>query len=243
MTQFQSGSAKEARKTLADVVRAYDWNESAPASRTDPPVVWVSHVLRREAEAMILPNLPAFLRGEYQPQDNDERLALLGVCVFEARYGSAARLYADAFTADPHLADDLTTECLSRTRVAEHPVDPIKVFNAACRYHAARCAALAGCGLGSDGAKLNDAQRTRWRRQAREWLRADLAAWAKVLDSDSQVARDFAKRMLNHWQVDPDLAGLRDPRALEALSRDERKECLALWNEVARGLSRAQATK
>src|SRR5262249_45750660 len=133
MAQFQSGKALEARKTLAAAVRAYDWNESAPASRTDPPVVWVSHVLRRAAEAMILPNLPAFLRGEYQPQDNDERLALLGVCQFEGRYGAAARLYADAFAADPHLADDLTTECLRRTRAPEHPGDPIEVFNAACR--------------------------------------------------------------------------------------------------------------
>jgi serine/threonine-protein kinase len=243
MAQFQSGSAKEARKTLAAAVRAYDWNESAPASRTDPPVVWVSHVLRREAEAMILPNLPAFLRGEYRPQDNDERLALLGVCQVEGRYGAAARLYADAFAADPRLADDLTRERLGQTRAPEHPADPIEVFNAACRYHAARFAALAGCGLGRDGAKLNDAERTRWRRQAREWLRADLAAWAKMLDGDSQVARDLAKRMLKHWQVDPDLAGLRDPGALAALSRGEREECLALWNEVAAGLSRAQATK
>ena len=30
--------------------------------------------------------------------------------------------------------------------------------------------------------KLDEAERTRWRRQARDWLRADLAAWAKTLD-------------------------------------------------------------
>jgi serine/threonine-protein kinase len=42
-------------------------------------------VLRREAEALILPNLPACLRGDYQPQDNDERLALVGVCQFNCR--------------------------------------------------------------------------------------------------------------------------------------------------------------
>jgi hypothetical protein len=39
---------------------------------------WVFHVLRRKAEAMIVPILPAFLDGKYQPRDNDERLALLG---------------------------------------------------------------------------------------------------------------------------------------------------------------------
>ncbi len=243
MAQFQSGAVQEARQNLAVAVRNYDWHESAPESRTDPPVVWVCHVLRREAEAMILPNLSAFLQGEYQPQDNDERLALLGVCQSEGRCGAAARLYADAFRADPHLVDDLTTECLRRIRGAEHNRDAVEVFNTACRCHAARCAALAGCGLGSDGAKLDDAERMRWRRQAREWLRADQAVWAKMLDSESQVARDLAKRMLQHWQVDPDLAGLRDPGWLEALSPGERQECLALWNEVAAVLSRAQVAK
>jgi serine/threonine-protein kinase len=243
MAQFESGSPEEARKTLAVAVRDYDWNESSPATRTDPPVVWVSHVLRRQAEAMILPNLPAFLRGEYEPQDNDERLALLGVCQSEGRCSAAARLYADAFAADPNLADDLTAECLRRTRAPEHPDNPINVFNAACRYHAARCAALAGGGFGRDVPQLNDADRTRWRRQAREWLQADLSAWGRLLESDSEVARDLAKRMLEHWQVDPNLAGLREPGALEALRSEERKECLSLWNDVAAGLSRAQATK
>jgi serine/threonine-protein kinase len=236
MAQFQSGSEEEARKTLSVAVRDYDWNESAPATRTDPPVVWVSHVLRREAETMILPNLPAFLQGEYEPRDNDERLALLGVCQSEGRFGAAARLYAEAFAVDPHLPDDLATICLSRTRAPEHPGNPTEIFNAACRYHAARCAALAGCGLARDAAQLDNAERTRWRRQAREWLQADLAAWAMMLDSDSQVAHDLAKRMLERWQVDPDLAGMRDPGALEALSPDEQKECLALWNEVAASL-------
>jgi serine/threonine-protein kinase len=235
MAQFRSGSPEKARETLAVAVRDYDWGKSA--STADPAVVWVSHVFRREAEAMILPNLPAFVRGEYQPQDNNERLALLGICQFEGRCAAAARLYAGAFAADPHLADDLTSACLRRVDAPEHPGKPIEVFNAACRYQAARCAALAGCGLGSDGEDLNDAQRTQWRLQAREWLQADLAEWARMLESDSHVGRDLAKRMLEHWQGDPDLAGLRDPPGIDALSPDERRECVALWDEVAAALS------
>jgi serine/threonine-protein kinase len=242
MAQFQSGSAAEARKTLAAAVRTYDWNESATPSRTDPPVVWVSHVLRREAEALILPNLAGFLRGDYQPQDNDERLALLGVCQCEGLSGAAARLYADAFVADPHLADELTAECLRRTRAPEHPADPTEVFNAACRYHAARCAALAGCGLGEDGAKLSEAARAHWRGQAREWLQADLAAWARTLDGNSAVARDLARNLLTRWRAEPDLAGLREPE-LEKLTADERQECRALWGRVDALLERGRASK
>ena len=94
---------------------------------------------------MILPNLPAFLDGKYRPQDNDERLALLGVCQFTDRTCAAARLYSDAFATDPLLAEDL---------------------RAGHRFQAARAAALAGCGLGLDGTKLSMAERTPWRRQA-----------------------------------------------------------------------------
>jgi serine/threonine-protein kinase len=237
MALFQSGSSIKARKTLAAAVRAYDWNEHQP-SRADHPTVWVCHVLRREAEALILPNLPAFLQGNYQPQDNDERLALLGICRSRGLCGAAARLFADAFEADPALADDLTTDCLRRTQGPEHPDDPIEVFSAPCRYLAARCAALAGSGVGKDGAKLNEAERTRWRRQARHWLRADLVAWAKMLDSDSPGARNLAKEMLTLWLDEPDLAGLREPARLKMLAADERKDLLALWAEVRAVLAR-----
>src|SRR5205085_5668055 len=129
---------------------------------------WICHVLRREAEGMILPNLPAFLDGKYQPQDNDERLALLGVCQFTNRTRTSARLYADAFVAAPRLAEDL---------------------GAGHRYNAARAAALAGWGRGEDGASLSQAERTRWRNQTRVWLVLDLAAWARKLDSRTAADR------------------------------------------------------
>ena len=54
MAQFRTGSAKEARKSLAAAVSAYCWKTSL----ADHTTAWVSHVLRREAEALILPNLP-----------------------------------------------------------------------------------------------------------------------------------------------------------------------------------------
>ena len=162
MAQFQSGSPKEARQTLASAMRAYNWK----AAQADHVTAWVSHVLRREAEALILPNLPAFLRGEYQPQDNDERLAFSGACQFQALYAAAARLYADAFEADPQLAGRLTTECRYRTLREEFPEDDrMEPLETECRYLAARCAALAGAGLGNDGAKLSAAGRAHWRRQ------------------------------------------------------------------------------
>jgi serine/threonine-protein kinase len=232
MAHFQSGSANEARKTLALAVRTFNWSDSPAEYQADLGKVWASHVLRREAEVLILPNLTAFLRGAYQPQDNDERIALLATCQFQRLYGTAARLYADAFTADPTLADSLTAQCLRRLNERERPVDQIEAFNSVSRYLAARCAALAGFGRGADGPKLSAAEQARWRSQARAWLGAELAEWAKMLVSKSPADRDLAKTMLTRWQVDPDLAELREPAALDKLSADERKEWLALWNKV-----------
>jgi serine/threonine-protein kinase len=218
MSLHRSGQVAEARKTLASAIVFYDWRANQARGYDD----WIVHVLRREAEGLILPNLPAFLDGKYQPQDNDERLALLGVCQFKNRTRSSACLYVDAFAAAPSLAEDLGVR---------H------------RHNAARVAALAGCGRGEDAEKLSVQERTRWRKRARQWLRADLALWTKILDSGSAMAPDLAKKMLTLWQVEPDLAGIRDPSALDKLSPDERKEWLALWQAVANLLERAQGRK
>jgi serine/threonine-protein kinase len=229
MAQFQSGAPKEARHTLAAAVRAYNWK----GPQADHTTAWVSHVLRREAEALLLPNLPAFLRGEYRPQDNDERLALVGACQFQGHYAAAARLYAEAFEADPDLADHLTTECRYRTLREELPEDDrMEPLETECRYLAARCAALAGASRGKDGASLSATERARWRRQARQWLQADLAQWNKSLNAGSELDRDLAKKMLTRWRVEPDLAVLLEPRGPDLFSADERKESFALWHAV-----------
>src|SRR5262249_32704969 len=167
-----------------------------------------------------------------------------GTCEFRGLYSAAARLCADAFAADPGLAAQLTTECRYSTLRGEHfDDDRMDLLNTECRYLAARCAALAGCGLGTDGAKLSDAERTRWRKQARVWLQADLALWAKMINSDSQADRDLTRKMLTHWQVEPDLAGLREPAELKKLSEDERKDCIRLWSDVSAVLGRAQSSQ
>lgn len=171
---------------------------------------------------MILPELPAFLEGTHHPRDNDERLSLLGVCQFTDRPVASARLYADAFAADPRLAEDL---------------------RAGHRYNATRAAALAGCGRGSDAAGLGEPERRPWRHQARQWLRADLAALSKMLDIDPVTARDPVRTTLSRWRGEPDLAGLREPAELDKLSADERKDCLSLWDEVGALIARTGPVK
>ena len=218
MARHRLGHEAEARKTLAAAVLAFDWR----ARRADNRDVWIRHILRREAEAMIVPDLPAFLRGDHRPRDNDERLCFLGACQFQGRHAAAARLYADAFAADPKLAEDVKAET---------------------RYRAACSAAVAGSGGGADGAGLSEPERARWRQQAREWLRLDLAAWKKWLEAATPADRAEAQKPLARWRENPDLAGLREPEALDKLPPAERQECRALWSDLDAQLKRARAPK
>jgi hypothetical protein len=178
----------------------------------------------RDAErlAALDHKLPAVLKGEARPAGAAEWLEFARFCKSTNRHAGAARLYADAFAADPKLADDL---------------------RAAHRYDAACCAALAAAGQGTDAPQPGDKERARLRGQALAWLRADFALWQKQADSVKADSRAAAQRALRHWQQDNDLAGARDKQALSALPADERAEWEKLWAEVAGLLRRLDAAK
>jgi serine/threonine-protein kinase len=188
--------------------------------------------------------LPAVLQGKEKPADTAERLQFAYICRVKKQYAAAARLCADAFAADPDLADKLTRECQQRAaREHERPINQIELLNMEGRYLAARCAALAGCGRGEDATGLGNEERARLRDQARRWLRADLAARARAIDAGPTAARGAARLVLTRWWHDPDLVGLREPVELERLSADEKKACLALWDEVATLLKRSESAR
>jgi hypothetical protein len=111
------------------------------------------------------------------------------------------------------------------------------------RYDAACTAALAGCGRGEDGAERDDAEQARWRAQARQWLRADLDAWARKLESGLAADRARVQETLTWWRQDPDLAGLRDADALARLPPAERQEWSTLWSDLDALLRRARPSK
>jgi serine/threonine-protein kinase len=214
MAHQSAGRRADALRCFEHALAVFDWD----ASRMKGSEEWMFHTLRREAERTVMPNLDAMLAGRAAPRDQDERLALVAVCQTTKRYAMAAALCAEAFDADPSLAGRVET---------------------GRRYDAACWAARAGRGDGRDGESLNGEQRARWRKQARAWLRGDLAEWAKASAGDPKD-RERAHRTLMHWQSDPDLAGLREPALLAALEPAERDECSSIWSEVDRVIGRAQ---
>jgi eukaryotic-like serine/threonine-protein kinase len=172
-----------------------------------------------ERQASAAARLPAVLAGKIKPGDTAETLDLAQLCYDKGLQGASARLWAEAFQADPKLANDL---------------------GAHLRYDASCAAALAGCGQAKDEPPLDDACRTRWRRQALEWLAADLAAWSRVMESGSPRSRQAITQKLLDWKADPDLAGLRDRDALARIPDDEQKAWLAFWSQVDALLARAR---
>jgi tetratricopeptide (TPR) repeat protein len=175
-----------------------------------PSAAWV-----RNAERLLAleGKLAAALRGGYRPADAAEGLGLAWLCgqPYQRRYAAAARLYAEAFAAEPGYAADL---------------------GAGHRYNAACAAALAAAGQGEQSPPRGP-ERSQLRGQALAWLRADLAVWARLAEKAPPQARQQVRRTLTHWRQDPDLGGLRDKAELARLPEADRQACRDLWDAVA----------
>jgi tetratricopeptide (TPR) repeat protein len=134
----------------------------------------------------------------------------------QRKLAASARLFTKALAAEPKLAEDPST---------------------GNRYNAACAAVLAGCGAGKDAAKLNDAERARLRRKALDWLRADLAAWGRLLEKQPDQARPLVQQKMQHWQADLDFDGVRGDE-LARLPEAERQAWQQLWKDVEQMLKR-----
>jgi serine/threonine protein kinase/Tfp pilus assembly protein PilF len=206
------GHALARQGQFAESLAALRRGHQLGSKRSDWPSPSAQWAREAERLAALEARLSAFLKGELRPEDTTERLGLVGVCQAKKLHHAATRLYADAFAADPKLADEL---------------------KAGHRYKAACCAALAAAGQGADAAKLDAKGKARLRKQALDWLRADLAVRTRQLESGKPADRAAVQRALKHWQQDGDLAGLRDAAALAKLPAEERPACAKLWADVA----------
>jgi serine/threonine-protein kinase len=163
--------------------------------------------------------LPAVLRGDEKPRDAAEGIGFAELAHNVKHFGRSARLYAESLGANPKLAETVET---------------------GHRYSAACAAALAGAGKGDDKPPLNEPEKARWRTQAIDWLKADLAFWTKQAQTGKPEARSRVSQTLQQWKADSDLAGIRDPDELAKLPESEQKACRTLWADVEALLKQAQ---
>ena len=75
------------------------------------------------------------------------------------------------------------------------------------------------------------AERARWRAQALDWLRADLARWTDQLNRSSD-SRSSIQSELRRWLREKDLAGIREPNELARLPESERADYIRFWAGV-----------
>jgi tetratricopeptide (TPR) repeat protein len=209
---LQQGRFAEAEKSTRTAL------ELLPARHPLRPFV-ARQLVNCQRLARLDERLPAVLRGQDRPATAADSLAFAQLCQLRKLHAAAARLWAEAFGQDPRLAADLAQS---------H------------RYNAACCAALAASGQGQDAAGLGATERLALRRQALTWLSAELRRRREQLKSDRPGQAAQARAALAHWQKGPDLAGLREPEALQKLPAEERQACEKLWTDVAAALRRAQ---
>jgi tetratricopeptide (TPR) repeat protein len=138
------------------------------------------------------------------------------------RYVAAARLWGQAFAADPKLGNDL---------------------KAGHRYNAACAATQAGTGQGKDAGTLDATQRAELRYRALGWLQDELAAHTRQLARSWAVSGKPSYEALLHWQKDADLAAVRDAVVLAKLPEAEQVAWRNLWAQVDALLARVKPGK
>ena len=159
-----------------------------------------------ERWAQLERDLPADPRSKLKSTDADELLALANLSLFKLRTPTAARCYAAALAAKPQLTGER--------------------FNAAC------AAVLAGTSADKEAAALTEAEQVGWRKQALDWLRAELAALKTALEADPHQAADSVYSSLYFWRTEVDLTSVRERLEVSRLSKEEQAAWTVFWSEV-----------
>ena len=131
--------------------------------------------------------------------DNAERQTFADIADERKMYAGSARLWAAVLEKEPKLGDDR---------------------QAARRVNAACAAAMAAAGKGGDEPAPDEAAKTKFRRQALDWLRADLVGWGQFLKAGERGAPSAILRNVGGWKQYPELAGVREPDALSKTHRN-----------------------
>jgi tetratricopeptide (TPR) repeat protein len=161
---------------------------------------------------VLLPRLPDVIAGRDRPATPDLACEFGVLCgqPFQKRYTAGIRLYTAAFAADPKLV-------------------PFFQYDAACQ------AILALAGRDPDFVAFGIDEWGALTDRARTWLRADLRRWVEL--AKNPAARLEVRKELARWKWDRDLAPVRDPAWLAAMTPTDRKVWEAFWADVDAALA------
>jgi WD40 repeat protein/Flp pilus assembly protein TadD/tRNA A-37 threonylcarbamoyl transferase component Bud32 len=215
-----------AAANLATVLQRQDkWDEAVALYRKLLDVKtkseWArSRLPHAERMADLLAKLPAYVKGDFRPGNSADQRALAEMSERKRFFRAAARGYAALLAEDAKRAGNQKPDY---------------------REAAARCAAFVAAGQGEDAIRLDDEEKARWRKQACDWLRADLETWRGMLGKGSRNGAAAVADKLELWLKDDDFRTVRGAKALATLPEAERRGWEKLWADVADMVEQAQA--
>ena len=121
----------------------------------------------------------------------------------QAKHNEAIEAYREAVRLKPDYA-------VARNGLGNALLGQGEVNEAIAEYHAAI------------RIKPDDDASARFRGQALDWLKIELAFQNAEAESRKPEANALVTRALQSWKTDPDLAGVRDPEAIRKLPESER---------------------
>jgi serine/threonine protein kinase/tetratricopeptide (TPR) repeat protein len=206
--QRVTGQLDEAIGTLQEAIRL-DPKGSATAHNNLGLALWAK---RRQDDAI----------GHYQ-----EAIRLDPKESAPAHSNLGAALYAKG------RLDEAISHFQESIRLDPNPTEPCR-FLYVCQYAAACAAVRASAAGGPQETRPGEQKRVGLRRQALDWLRADLELRTRLLKEVKPAdLKGLPGWWLARWQTDPALAGVRDGAALTKLPDAEREQWQRLWADVA----------
>jgi hypothetical protein len=175
-----------------------------------------------EQHLALLARIPAVLRGDEEPADAAELMTMARAATHrQHQFTRTARLIARSLEAHPEWAD--------------FDQDPP-------RYYGAVCATVAATDRNEtiQTERPPDAELPGFRKQAFEWLSAELSHQARQWADGAPEKREDIRKALEYWTIDGWLAGLRDESRLVELLEAEQTPWRALWDEVRALLKRSR---
>ena len=205
-----SAGLQSFRKALALHTRG-----ATPDARSDDFKDAICKKIRDYERLIELENeIPDILQGKRNATDPRDRLLLARHCYANKRYATSARFWES---------------------ISENTGSKLEDYD--FLYSAACAAALASSGQGTDANTLDEAERSRLRKQAIDWLRDNLRNQRKALRETNLKKLYESLRYLKYFKCDRDLAGIRDEAALARLPMDEQTRCRTFWKEFDKLLS------
>lgn len=207
---------------FAEAVKLLTRGHELGSAREDwqyPSTQWVALAKRRLA---LDEKITAFQNDAQSPANSAESLELA--------------MFALRRKHQPRIATQLY-----RTALSDPSISPELRFQH--EYLAACAALLCAAGKVEKGADSPDVEEAaKLRKQALEWLTANLPSLQRQIETAEPKSRAAAIRHLRHWYADGDLAIVHST-AIEQLPEAERKGWRKLWADVAKVLKSASRSR